>query len=76
VINLGILVYADYTSGSGGEIGPDIAAEGLGRAYATGHTYSTEKTFCVATGTDLTVNKGTDAFVAKIRNPFEPSKQG
>jgi hypothetical protein len=61
------LVYAGYIGGSGAETGRSIAVDGAGGAYVTGLTGSTEATFPVVTGPDLTHN-GTnfDAFVAKV----------
>ena len=64
------LDYAGYIGGSGIEdlnYG-DIAVDATGAAYVTGHTTSTETTFPVTVGPDLTHNGGSDAFVAKV-NP-------
>mgnify|MGYP001577900163 FL=1 len=52
------LVYAGYIGGSGGEVGEGIAVDAAGNAYVTGHTYSSEATFPVAVGPDLTYNGG------------------
>lgn len=69
------LVYAGYIGGSGGdESGHDIAVDSAGNAYVAGYTNSTETTFPVTVGPDLThngtgdfdVENGYDAFVAKI----------
>jgi len=62
------LVYAGYIGGAGWEEGYSIAVDGGGNAYVTGLTQSTEVTFPVTVGPDLTYNGGTDAFVAKV-NP-------
>ena len=63
------LVYAGYIGGSGDDLGYGIAVDGVGNAYVTGETTSTEATFPVIGGPDLTYNGGTyDAFVAKV-NP-------
>ena len=43
-----------------------IAVDGSGNAYVTGSTESTEATFPVIGGPDLTHNGGYDAFVAKV----------
>jgi hypothetical protein len=65
------LVYAGYIGGSGYESGNGIAVDKDGNAYITGGTYSSEATFPVTVGPDLTFNGTTgksDAFVAKV-NP-------
>ena len=61
------LVYCGYIGGSGDDQGYGIAVDGSGNAYVTGYTDSTEATFPVTGGPDLTYNGGTsDAFVAKV----------
>ena len=61
------LVYCGYLGGSGDEFSEDIAVDGAGHAYVTGRTDSTEQTFPVTVGPDLTFNGGyRDAFVAKV----------
>ena len=60
------LVYCGYLGGSGRDRGRGIAVDGSGHAYVTGHTGSTEKTFPVWFGPDLTHNGGNDVFVAKL----------
>ena len=61
------LVYAGYIGGSGDERGTGIAVDSAGNAYVTGFTQSTEATFPVTVGPDLTYNGGTfDVFVAKV----------
>jgi len=63
------LVYCGYIGGSNVEIARGIAADAAGNAYVTGYTNSTEATFPVVAGPDLTYNSGGyDAFVAKV-NP-------
>jgi hypothetical protein len=61
------LVYAGYIGGSDDEEGHGIAVDAVGNAYVTGHTRSTEATFPVKGGPDLTHNGLIDAFVAKVR---------
>ena len=61
------LVYAGYIGGNGRDYGEGIAVDGDGNAYVAGYTWSSEATFPVAVGPDLTYNGGSnDAFVAKI----------
>ena len=52
------LVYAGYIGGSGDDDGYGIAVDGAGNAYVTGFTDSTEATFPVTVGPDLTYNGG------------------
>ena len=64
-----VLLYAGYIGGSGSESGTGIAVDSTGSAYVTGFTSSSEATFPVTVGPDLTFNGGDyDAFVAKV-NP-------
>src|SRR3989441_6915661 len=63
------LVYAGYIGGAGDDEGFGIAVDSAGNAYVTGLTRSTEATFPVAVGPDLTSNGGgfdVDAFVAEV----------
>jgi len=60
------LVYCDYIGGSGTDAGYDIAVDGSGNAYISGNTSSTQATFPVIGGPDLTHNGSYDAFVAKM----------
>lgn len=62
------LVYCGYIGGSADDSGSSIAVDKLGNAYVTGDTYSTEATFPVTVGPDLTQNGYDDAFIAKV-NP-------
>ncbi len=66
VLDPAILAYCGYIGGSGSDSGRGIAVDGSGNAYVTGSTSSTEATFPVAVGPDLTQNGGNDAFVAKV----------
>lgn len=61
-----VLLYAGYIGGSAFDAGYGIAVDGAGNAYVTGETASTQATFPVAVGPDLTHNGGRDAFVAKV----------
>jgi hypothetical protein len=61
------LVYCGYIGGIYYDDARRIAADAAGNAYVTGRTNSTEATFPVAAGPDLTYNGGAyDAFVAKV----------
>ena len=64
------LVYAGYIGGEYNDWGTGIAVDSEGNAYVTGDTESTEATFPVTVGPDLTNNGGydgpRDAFVAKV----------
>jgi hypothetical protein len=60
------LLYCGYIGGSGEDIATSIAADAAGNAYVAGRTGSTETTFPVAGGPDLTFNGFRDAFVAKV----------
>jgi hypothetical protein len=62
--------YCGYVGGSDDDVGYAIAVDSGGNAYVTGYTGSTQATFPVISGPDLTYNGGSqDAFVAKIRYP-------
>jgi hypothetical protein len=61
------LIYAGYIGGAGGDRSEGIAIDSIGNVYVTGQTDSTEATFPVISGPDLTFNGGPlDAFVAKV----------
>jgi Dockerin type I domain/Beta-propeller repeat len=60
------LAYCGYIGGSSDDVGNGIAVDSSGNAYVTGFTTSTETTFPVTVGPDLTSNRGGDAFVAKV----------
>jgi hypothetical protein len=70
VLDPAVLIYAGYIGGSSDDVGQGIAVDGLGNAYVTGQTESSEATFPVTVGPDLTFNGGApvgnDAFVAKV----------
>ena len=67
VIDPAVLVYAGYIGGAGFDEGQGIAVDRAGNAYVTGRTQSTEASFPVTVGPDLTFNGGNqDAFVAKV----------
>lgn len=60
-------VYAGYLGGTAqDERGMGIAVDTAGNAYVTGATPSTEASFPVTVGPDVTENGGIDAYVAKI----------
>jgi hypothetical protein len=64
------LAYCGYIGGSADDGGFAIAADAAGNAYVTGYARSTEATFPVAIGPDLSYNGGVnwgDAFVAMVR---------
>ncbi|MGH8472876.1 MAG: SBBP repeat-containing protein, partial [Gammaproteobacteria bacterium] len=64
------LVYAGYIGGNDSDVGLGIAVDKKGNAYVTGFTASTEASFPVKRGPDLTFNGNggidLDAFVAKV----------
>jgi hypothetical protein len=60
------LVYCGYIGGGGAEFGTGIAVDASGNAYVVGYTNSTQPTFPVTLGPDLTYNGEDDVFVAKV----------
>jgi hypothetical protein len=60
------LIYAGFIGGTGDDRGKAIAVDGDGNAYIAGDTTSTQISFPVTIGPDLTQNGATDAFVAKV----------
>ena len=60
------LAFSGYVGGSDFEGGNGVAVDGTGSAYIVGDTESTEATFPVRTGPDLTYNGLGDAFLAKV----------
>jgi len=68
VLDPAIFVYCGYIGGIGEDRGNGIAVDASGSAYITGQTRSTQTTFPVAVGPDLSHNGGAvDAFVAKVK---------
>jgi len=62
------LEFCGYIGGSGDDIGYGIDVDVLGCSYLIGRTESTEISFPVTVGPDLTYNGGLyDAFVAKVK---------
>jgi hypothetical protein len=59
-------IYCGYIGGSGNDAGYGIKVDSLKNAYVSGNTTSTQSTFPVVDGPDLTHNGGTDGFVAKV----------
>ena len=60
------LLYCGYIGGSGEDRGFGIAVDSAGNAYVTGSTESSQASFPVTVGPDLTFNGNLDAFVAKV----------
>jgi hypothetical protein len=60
------LEYCGYIGGSAHDYGRGIAVDGSGNAYITGSTYSTEFSFPVVVGPQLTSNGDREAFVAAV----------
>ena len=60
------LIYCGYIGGSSDDYGYGLAVDASGNAYITGRTGSSEATFPVLAGPDLTYNNNEDAFVAKV----------
>ena len=68
------LIYCGYIGGEFSDWGTGIAVDGSGNAYITGLTSSSEATFPVTGGPDLTINfnEGDDGFVAKVSSDDVP----
>lgn len=62
------LVYSGFIAGASRDFATGIAVDSGGNAYVTGYTDSTQASFPVVAGPDLTHNGGIDGFVAKV-NP-------
>ena len=61
-----VLVYAGYIGGAGDDVAFGIAVDSVGNAYVAGYTTSSETTFPLTTGPDLTYKGNGDAFIAKV----------
>ncbi len=62
------LDYCGYIGGSSNDFGYRIALDSADNAYVVGETQSTEASFPVTAGPDLTYNGGSyDGFVAKVQ---------
>ena len=64
------LDYCGYIGGAIDDFGSGIAVDASGCVYVSGNTYSTESTFPVTVGPDLTYNGIQDGFVAKISQNY------
>jgi uncharacterized repeat protein (TIGR01451 family) len=60
------LQYAGYIGGAGFDSASGIAVDASGSAYVVGQTQSSETSFPVTVGPDMSFNGGVDGFVAKI----------
>jgi len=60
------LIYCGYIGGSGGDLAWRVTVDASGQALVAGTTESSETTFPVKGGPDLTHNGGYDAFVARV----------
>ena len=61
-----MLLYCGYIGGDFYEKGGDIAVDQYGSSYITGRTSSSELTFPVQIGPDVTYNGNGDVFIAKV----------
>jgi hypothetical protein len=68
VLDPEVLIYAGFIGGAGYDSGRGIAVDAAGSAYITGTTASSQSSFPVLVGPDLTFNSelNYDAFVVKI----------
>ena len=62
------LAYAGYIGGAGVDQANAVAVDSTGSAHVAGFTGSTEETFPVGRGPDLTFNGALDAFVARVHS--------
>jgi hypothetical protein len=61
------LIYCGYIGGSGGDSGDGIVVDEAGDAYICGSTKSSQTSFPVTVGPDLTYNGSGDTFIVKIQ---------
>jgi len=66
ILDPAVLVFCGYVGGSGSEDPRGITLDSSGCAYITGTTASTQTTFPITVGPDLTANGSSEAYVAKI----------
>ncbi len=68
--------FSGYIGGAGQDQALAVAVGSAGATYAVGQTKSTERTFPVKVGPDLTENGQTDAFVCKVTSGGQMSYCG
>ena len=69
ILDPAVLIYCGYIGGTGDDSGKSIAVDGSGSVYITGWTESSQSSFPVVVGPDLSGNGGVkDAFVAKVNS--------
>jgi len=66
VIDPAMVVYAGFIGGGAMDAANGVAVDAGGAAYVVGTTFSSQATFPVTVGPDVTFNNVSDAFVAKI----------
>ena len=66
VIDPAFFIYSGFIGGSANDSCTDIVCDRFGNGYVVGETESSQATFPVTSGPDLTQNGQEDAFVAKI----------
>ena len=62
----GTFAYVGYIGGTAADAGSDVVVDTSGAAYVVGNTQSSQSSFPVLGGPDLTANGGVDGFVAKV----------
>lgn len=72
VIDPAMVVYAGFIGGGAMDAANGVAVDAGGAAYVVGTTFSSQATFPVTIGPDVTFNNVSDAYVAKI----EPDGNG